>query len=190
MERKSDRRKKINWVSKQPFNLLFIDGNHENFDLLNAYPIEDWHDGKVHRIKHNVLHLMRGQVYDILGKKIFTFGGANSVDKEYRTIGSSWWKEEMPSQSEYLEGLHNLNANNYCVDYIITHTCSNTILSKIPSYRLMAGKVQTDRLNDYLEILEEQVTFTHWFFGHFHYSDKIDEKHTVLYKNIKRVYSK
>ena len=27
---------------KLPFSVLFVDENHENFDLLNSYPIEWW----------------------------------------------------------------------------------------------------------------------------------------------------
>ena len=26
-----------------PFTVLFVDGNHENFDALNEYPVEQWH---------------------------------------------------------------------------------------------------------------------------------------------------
>ena len=32
-----------------PFTVLFVDGNHENYDALNEYPIEQWHGGTVHR---------------------------------------------------------------------------------------------------------------------------------------------
>lgn len=31
-----------------PFTVLFVDGNHENFDALNEYPIEQWRGGTVH----------------------------------------------------------------------------------------------------------------------------------------------
>ena len=33
------------------FTTLFVDGNHENFDRLYAYPVEEWHGGKVHKIR-------------------------------------------------------------------------------------------------------------------------------------------
>ena len=33
-----------------PFTVLFLDGNHENFDALNEYPVEEWHGGKVHAV--------------------------------------------------------------------------------------------------------------------------------------------
>ena len=80
----------LKWLNKtKPFTTLFIDGNHENFDLLEEYPVEIWNGGKVHRINDSVIHLMRGQVFEIEGKKIFTFGGAASHDKEYRKEGKS-----------------------------------------------------------------------------------------------------
>jgi len=53
-----------------PFTILFVDGNHDNFTLLNQFPITTWNGGKVHKISSNIIHLMRGQVYEIDGKKI------------------------------------------------------------------------------------------------------------------------
>ena len=63
-----------------PFTVLFLDGNHENFDALNEYPVEEWHDGKVHRIRPHVIHLMRGQAFELQGRTFFTMGGAQSHD--------------------------------------------------------------------------------------------------------------
>ena len=45
--------------------VLFIDGNHENFDLLNSYEVKEWNGGKVHFIDDKIIHLMRGQVFEI-----------------------------------------------------------------------------------------------------------------------------
>ena len=59
-----------------------MDGNHENFDLLNAYPGKEWRGGRVHEVRPHVLHLMRGQVYVIDGLTWFTMGGAASHDIE------------------------------------------------------------------------------------------------------------
>ena len=47
-----------------PFTLLWVDGNHENYNLLSKYPEEDWHGGRVQRIRPHILHLMRGQIFD------------------------------------------------------------------------------------------------------------------------------
>ena len=56
------------------------------------------------------------------GFSIFTFGGATSVDKMYRTENISWWKAENASKSEMDYGVNTLEAAHWNVDYVITHT--------------------------------------------------------------------
>ena len=58
-----------------------MDGNYENFKQLNAYDVDIWNGGKVHFIENEIIHLMRGQVFEIDGTRFFTFGGAYSIDK-------------------------------------------------------------------------------------------------------------
>ena len=70
----------LDWLEEHSFTILFVDGNHENFDRLKEYPVKEWNGGKVHELRPHVLHLMRGQVFIIDGKKVFTFGGASSHD--------------------------------------------------------------------------------------------------------------
>ena len=105
-----------------PVTTLFIDGNHENFEQLNSYVVEQWNGGKVHIIEDNMIHLMRGQIFTIDGLKFFTFGGAYSIDKMSRAEGISWFPEEIPSREEYEEGWANLGKEDFQVDYILTHT--------------------------------------------------------------------
>jgi predicted phosphodiesterase len=50
------------------FNILFVDGNHENFNLLNSFPVQKWNGGDVHVIRDNIKHLKRGQVFIIDNK--------------------------------------------------------------------------------------------------------------------------
>ena len=68
----------LNWLAAKPWTTLFVDGNHENHDILEQWDVTNWHGGKVHKLNESVIHLMRGQVYEIDGKKWFTFGGAKS----------------------------------------------------------------------------------------------------------------
>ena len=86
---------KLDALAQLPFTVLFLDGNHECFPALNAYPEETWHGGRVHRIRHNVLHLMRGQVFDLGGVSVFTMGGGYSMDRASRIPGRSWWRRGM-----------------------------------------------------------------------------------------------
>lgn len=104
--------------------------NHENHDALDAYPVEFWNGGKVHKISDSIIHLMRGQVFTIEGKKFFTMGGAESHDKIYRKEGISWWPREMPSNDEYEEGLANLDKVNNQVDYILSHCAPDQLQSQ------------------------------------------------------------
>ena len=55
----------LDWLDGKAFTILFVDGNHENFDRLYAYPVEMWHGGKVHKIRPFVIHLMRGQIFEL-----------------------------------------------------------------------------------------------------------------------------
>ncbi|MCR5323045.1 MAG: hypothetical protein K6E85_07235 [Lachnospiraceae bacterium] len=61
----------LDWFEERSYTLLFVDGNHENFERLYSYPVKEWHGGKVHEIRPHVLHLMRGQVFEIEDRNIF-----------------------------------------------------------------------------------------------------------------------
>ena len=70
----------LDWLDEKPYTTLFVTGNHENYDLLSEFPVSSWRGGQVQRIRPSVLHLMRGQIFDIDGKRIFTMGGASCHD--------------------------------------------------------------------------------------------------------------
>lgn len=176
----------LEYYKKKPFTTLFVDGNHENFDRLNQYDVCDWCGGKVHMINDSVIHLMRGQVYTIDQKKIFTFGGGISVDKEQRIPHRSWWEDENPSYGEIEEALTNLDKNGNCVDYIITHACPESVvrneLNKIHS--LMNIYCPTEK---FLDSLLDKVQYIRWFCGHYH-MDAFIKPYRIeeLYQNIIR----
>lgn len=166
------------WLSDKPYTTLFVDGNHENHELLSEYPIEKWKGGKVHRINDSILHLMRGQVYEIAGKRIFTFGGARSSDKQFRVEGRSWWANEQADEDEKHEAFINLERYDNKVDYVITHTCPTSILKEFDAdYR-------KDSTSDFLDKVKDKIIFKNWYFGHFHVDMQIDSKFTLLYNQI------
>ena len=176
----------LKWLDKtKPFTTLFIDGNHECFDLLEDYPVEMWNGGKVHRINDSVIHLMRGQVFEIDDKKFFTFGGAASHDKEYRKEGKSWWRREMPSIEEYEEGLKNLEQHDWKVDYILTHTCSTTALEYIT--QRCGIHMELDEMHPYFYDIEQKAQYKQWYFGHFHHDFELPNKQRLLYADIIKI---
>ena len=196
----------MDWLEEKPFTTLFVDGNHENFDRLYSYPVDIWHGGKVHKIRHTVIHLMRGQIYDIDGATFFTFGGASShdidggiletsdpdfhkkrkhLDREwipYRINHISWWKEELASDEEMDEGRANLASHDNRVDFIITH-CAASSTQALFSF----GKFTPDSQTNYLEWVKQTVIFKRWFLGHYHDNKQCSDKEILLYNRIERI---
>ncbi len=168
---------------KLPFTTLFVDGNHENFRLLNSFPVTEWRGGKVHEIAPDIIHLMRGQIFTLEGKTIFAFGGATSTDKAFRREGISWWAEEMPTFGELDEGIANLRKYGNKVDYIITHSCGERALM-YPPLRVFGRGMSVYPDNQMLSFFEDTVEYTRWYFGHYHLDAKLNDKFRVLYQDI------
>ncbi len=197
----------LDWFNGRSYTLLFIDGNHENFDRIESYPEKEWHGGRIHEIRSSVFHLMRGQVYEIDGKRIFTFGGAASHDisggildlddpefrkkkkqldrgfEPYRIKKLTWWEQELPSEDEMNEGMINLQKYNNEVDYIVTHCCSTSTQNAIGGKGLYAPDIATD----YLERIKNTVAFRKWFFGHYHDNLNVNDKELLIYEQIIRI---
>ena len=171
----------LNWLTEKPFTTLFVDGNHENFPLLNSYPVIEKFGGKVGKITDSVFHLKRGEIYELCGKRFFCFGGAASHDKWHRVEGRDWWPEEMPNREEMQYGVDNLEKVGNKVDFIITHCCPTPYLEQV------AGFPEQDSATQYLKFIDENVEFAHWYFGHYHLDKVVDDKHTCLYYDIKKI---
>jgi predicted phosphodiesterase len=160
---------------------LFVDGNHENFPLINSYPTEQWNGGLIHRIRPSIIHLMRGQIYTIEGKKIFVMGGGTSVDREWRIEGVSWWPREMPTDDEYNTALKNLDEYDWKVDYVCTHVAPDHIHDAL--LRLYHYKPH-DKLTNFLQVVDDRLDYKMWYLGHYHEDGKVDDKHYELYRTI------
>ncbi len=175
----------LDWLDQRPWTTLFVDGNHENHATLAGLPVESWMGGRVHRVTDSVLHLMRGQVYDLDGTTLFTMGGATSVDRFQRTEGVSWWPEELPSQAEYEEATRNLDAVGWKVDYVVTHCCASSIIPYIyPDGEVWQGP---DALTDWLDTIEHRLMYKQWYFGHHHQDLVIEPDHRLIYSDIVRL---
>lgn len=164
-------------LEAMPFTTVFIDGNHENFDRLLAFPEEERFGGKVGVLRPSVLHLkQRGHVYDFGGMKTWCFGGGISIDKVLRREGSSWWAEEKPSKEEYEYGISQLEANGWKVDMVLTHAAPTRALNALNLKPLLTKDLGYepnlyDPLSPYFEQVTERLDFDRWSFGHYHKDD-------------------
>lgn len=173
----------LGWLDSMPWTTLWIDGNHENFDILADYPTEEWNGGVIQRITDNILHLCRGHIFDIDGSRIFAFGGAESHDKEFRIEGESYWKQEIPSAEEIENGRQVLEAAEWKVDYVITHSLPSDI------QRELFGDIEfpTNILTDFFEEISYKLSFKLWFSGHYHNTLIYDDKFFLLYNDVIRL---
>lgn len=178
----SEERYWLRWLDKKPWTTIWIDGNHENFDLLNEYDIVDWHGARAQFITGNIIHIMRGSVFNLEDKVFFAFGGAESHDKERRREGISWWADEMPSENDMEAGRKALDAVNWDVDIVITHT-----LPGVLQERVFNNDYPLNALNNYFDEIAEKLSYTYWFSGHYHQSIIIDDNHIIIYNAIVRL---
>ena len=186
--------KRLDWLEALPFTTLFVDGNHENFDELYAYPVEEWHGGRIHRVRPHE------------GRTIFTMGGAKSTDvwdgildpeepgfeqrywalrrsnAVFRVKHLSWWEQELPSREEYAEARRNLERVNYKVDYIITHCAPNSVQDQ-----LSGGKHPHDPLTAFLEEIKNKTSFQSWMFGHYHADRRVNDQFLMLHEKIVQI---
>jgi hypothetical protein len=157
--------------------VLFIDGNHENFDLLNKFPVVEICSGKAHYINEKIYHLCRGEIFKINGLTFLAMGGARSTDRQYRKEGESWWKDEAITEEDMANAQKNLERYGYSVDYVLTHCAP----SKVVTNRLY---LESDNNTDLLQDLMAQITYRHWYFGHYHRDLRVDSKFRCFYNDI------
>lgn len=195
-------------LDARSFTTLFIPGNHENYARLlsDEFPTKEWKGGLVKEIRPSVLMLMRGEMFDIDGLKIFAFGGASSHDisdgildgddpkwKEksrklnkqgkylHRVKGISWWEEELPNAKEMQHGLETLEKNNWKCDYVLTHCASSSV-------QVLAGYFESNELTRYFEDVRQKLDYKKWFFGHYHENKNVTSIDILLYEQIVRVW--
>lgn len=166
------------------FNLYFVDGNHENFKILNSLEEDENHMGYV---SEHIRHLKRGRRYNIGGKDILAIGGADSIDKFRRTPGLSWWEEEAITD----EDVNRIDPGHY--DYVLSHTCPLSIFNQNKTYLCTLGNIVDDSnpefkiSNNKLEQVFNFIDFKHWYFGHYHVDLHIYDKFTCLFNMFKEL---
>lgn len=168
---------KLKKLRRKKFTILFVDGENENFTLLENYPEEIWNGGKVHRIADNILHLMRGEIFVIEGKTFFAFGGGETVATLSDMENEARNSREAPNVDEMKNGIENLRLADYKVDYIITHTPCMGVGGFKP-------KFEETVLDTYFGKIEQLVTHKKWFFGSLHVNRRYTAKRTGVFDEI------
>lgn len=173
-------KKLLKKIGKLRYNVLFVEGSHDNYDLLEDYPVEEWCGGKTRPISGRLRQLMRGQVFEIAEKTVFAFGGGQSDDTTVELVeGENWWRREIPSEHELEEGLRNLEKAGNKVDIVVTYEPP----SKLHDF-LDHNSGDRNHINTYLNDVYERINFGRWFFGKLHLNKLIPPKYYAVYDHI------
>lgn len=131
--------------------VYWCDGNHENHVALAKRTSDE--------VAPNVFYMPRGSTMKLPdGRTIMFFGGADSYDKDSRTLNVDWFKEELPTQ----EQLDRAMAYDGPVSMVVSHTAPEEFDVKVRnSFR--------DPTRFVLSRILEKFRPQFWYFGHWHW---------------------
>ena len=178
-------KKNLEILKSKKYTICFLDGAHENFDMLDAYTPYRWKGGNAHKIANNIFHLMRGEIFTLDNKTFFVMGGGESDDRDMREPGVSWWEEEMPNAEEIKNAEDNLKDANYNVNYILSYEAPAVAKDFLKLHLKEAAKISP--LNTYLQELTKNVDYYHWYFGSLHTDLQISKKMTAVFNEIDEI---
>lgn len=167
-----------------PCTLFCVHGNHEaRPDSIPTYEEMAWHGGRVLFEPNypNILFPLDGEIFDFNGKRAIVIGGAYSVDKYYRLRnGLNWFDDEQPDERIKERVERQLESAAWKVDYVLSHTVP---FRKLPRHAFLPGVDQTlvdNSTEKWLQSIEDRLTYTVWYAGHFHVADTIDRIHILF----------
>jgi len=185
--RTKEEENRLQWLDDKPWTTLFVDGNHENFDLLENLPEKEMYGSTVGIVAHSVFHLHRGKCYRINGSNILTIGGAHSHDRQYRKWGSTMWKAEEITDDNIRDACKSAKDVNLNIDYVLSH-CAPVEWAKHAMPFEVMHHWQADHSEEQLSTLKFFLSnsFKRWYFGHYHNNidDPFMDQWTCLYDKI------
>lgn len=182
------------WAKKQleslPITLFCVHGNHEQRPYaIPTYKEKNWNGGIVYQENEypHILFAKDGEIYNLAGKSVMVIGGAYSVDKFYRLEqGWNWFENEQPSAEikEYVN--QRLDESDWKVDIVLSHTVPIKYEPTEVFIKSMDQSTVDKSTEIWLNFIEAQLEYEHWYAGHYHTEKEID-KLSILYNNYKNL---
>ena len=135
----------------------FVGGNHDNYDEVNKY---EHYTGDI----------------SIIWDRVLTIRGACSIDRNFRTEGKDWWRQEEMEYAQFLAGL------DFIVDagpdVIASHDCPSFIAKTFYSASENLGLSRTQA---FLDAVWSDIKPKIWIFGHHHKSRVMRVGNTIFH---------
>jgi Icc-related predicted phosphoesterase len=164
-------------------DLFWLDGNHENHDILDVVVENGDRDDKDFvLITPRIRYAPRGHVWVWGETKFMALGGAFSVDRSARELGVSWWNQEMLTWGQAEKA-----SKSGKVDILLCHDGPANVdynkhlaLKGFPLWKKCINSEENKRRINYVV---NQVMPKSIFHGHIHmrYSDKVKFGHGDVY---------
>lgn len=168
--------KNLDKLARKKFDILFVDGAHENFELLRQYEEVDLYCGKGYKLASNIYCLKRGEFYLIDGKTVFALGGG--LDPYAENFGEP---PSMPTDDEFKYAVDSIQAHHRRVDLIVTHEAPASVK------KLIDRNATVNDLNIFLDTVLHNTAYGQWFFGSLHEDRKVSDKLTCVFEEVHRV---
>lgn len=156
-------------------NLWWIDGNHENFNVIKTF------GNKPYRCSPHIIYMPRGTVVDTKVGTMLFIGGADSVDKFWRTENVSWWAGETITD----EDVDKVIPGHY--DYVFTHCCPYEEVQQGKCWLFTLSNISENNAihnsEKQLQRIFDKIDFNHHYYGHYHVNKQTSDKHTCLYED-------
>ena len=142
--------------------IVALPGNHEDHDQwvkwFDLAPLDD-HGFAI--IRSNLRLTKKVHPFKMGGKRFFVCGGAVSIDKQWRTEGKSWWKNETFSEAD-LASVEKYKGP--AIDYLLTHDCSDHTIWKSRLKPDLDSQANRQRIDRAIKALRPR----YHFHGHMH----------------------
>ena len=172
------------FLKRMGVTIFSIHGNHEERpNNLPNYHEAEWHGGKVYVEDEfpNILFGKDGEVYDLDGQKALVIGGAYSVDKPFRLAhGYRWFASEQPADPIKAQVEAKLESLDWKIDLVLSHTCPQKFVP-VEAFMSCVDQSAVDRsTEEWLDRIEDRLTYNHWLCGHWHIDKTIDHFRFVM----------
>jgi hypothetical protein len=153
---------------------LTCGGNHDNWPMWRELPEVNMFGGSVIELAPECYFAERGTTLTLEGEKHLFFGGAESIDKVYRTEGADWWEDETPNIKEVNNFFDTME--DFKPDVVVTHDAPLRVVIKKYNREENATPRNLENV-----LKHGDHTPKKWYFGHHHVVGEWDLEGTKFY---------
>lgn len=173
-------------LSSLPITFFMVRGNHDKRPAAlyydRVYSPVVCGNVLIEKQYPSLLFAIDGEIYTIDGKKCLVLGGAYSVDKYFRMEMYAkgywdylWFHDEQLSEREKESIEKHLEINRWTVDCVFSHTCPERYIPREAFLSSIDQKSVDQSMEKWLEKIENNLDYKHWYCGHWHISKSIDK---------------